>query len=162
MRQYSLFIIIFMLMTTTFFLNVACNDLKSESVNNGQGTNGNTPPPPVPPQITPVNNGQGTNGNTPPPPVPPLTPEQIAERKRIAEQVKKAFEENYRIEKSAEGYRLGATKFNDATTNATIVENDWLFIINQKEKRTIIITAPGVGTAPFKFDNFGNLTAVVE
>lgn len=80
----------------------------------------------------------------------------IAEKK-TAEQVKKAFEANYRIEKTADGYRLGGMLFN-GTAKATVSVNGWTFIINQKKKRTIEITAPGVGTAKFRFDNSGNLT----
>ena len=90
------------------------------------------------------------------------TPEQLAERAKTAEEVKKAFEANYRIEKTATGYSLGGLKFNDGTSNAVYAKNGWTFIINQKEKGTIEITAPGVGTATFKFDNFGNLEPLIE
>ena len=67
------------------------------------------------------------------------------------------YKANYRIEKTATGYSLGGLKFNDSTSNAVYAKNGWTFIINQKKKRTIEITVPSVGTAKFKYDNFGNL-----
>ena len=100
-------------------------------------------------------------GDPPPPPVPPST-EDLAKRLKTAERVKKAFEASHRIEKTATGYRLGRTNFNDETSTLIFDLSDWKFIINHKEKRTIEITAPGVGTAKFKFDNFGNLKPLLE
>lgn len=137
MRQYSyssLFIVICILMAAAVFLNVACDD------------EGKPKPPEEKDPVTPK--------------LEPPTPEQLAERAKLAEQVKKAFEAKYRIEKTAQGYSLGGKHFNDETLNFRLILKDWKFIINQKEKRTIEITAPGVGTAKFRFDNSGNLTAV--
>ncbi|MDE0089276.1 MAG: hypothetical protein OXU23_26420 [Candidatus Poribacteria bacterium] len=150
MRQYSLLIIIFMLMAAAIFLNIACNDQKSEPPNRGQVTT-------EPPEEEPA-----------PPEPEPLTPEQIAERKKIAESVKTAFEaKSYSIKKTAEGAilsgpSLGESRVSDGATNSTIAISGWVFIINLKEKATVEITAPGVGTASFKFDNFGNLEPLIE
>lgn len=138
MKCFALFNIC-ILMAAAVFLNVACNNQEKEQ--------GNTQP-----------SGKIDPGST----KPELTPEQRAERAKTAEQVKKAFKANYRIEKTATGYSIGGLEFNDSTSNAVYTKNGWTFIINQKKKRTIEIAAPGVGTAKFKFDNFGNLEPLIE
>lgn len=144
MKCFALFNIC-ILMAAAVFLNVACNNQEKNQSNKIKKK-----------EIQPLDKIEPASTK------PELTPEQWAERAKTAEQVKKAFEANYRIEKTATGYSLGGLRFNDSTSNAVYTKNGWTFVINRKKKRIIEITAPGVGTAKFKFNNFGNLEPLIE
>ena len=130
-----------LLIVAAVFLNVACNNQEKAPVQQDK-EQVTTKPVPTKPD--------------------PLTPEQLAERAKTAERVKKAFEANYRIKKTPTGYSLAGLEFNDSSSNAMHGKDGWMFIINQKNRRTIEIAAPGVGTAKFKYDTSGNLEPLIE
>lgn len=146
MRLYNMTLLLILFSALLFV--VACNNQEKEP-----------DPPDDTGQVLPID-PPDDNGQVLLKPGP--TPAQLAELLKTAEQVKKAFEVNYRIEKTATGYSLGGLKFNDETTNALYSMKGWTFIINQKKKGTIEITAPGVGTSKFKYDNSGNLEPLIE